>query len=216
RGGQSGLDWGNQIFIIGDLQAKYNQLSSQYNEVLSKSQMYESLIRENEILRAQLDFKRRNYRMRMLPAEVIGRSPSQWFDSVIIDRGSVDGIRPDMVVVSPDGLVGRIFDVGRASSKVMMITDPNSSVSSVARSSRDVGVIVGAGANMLKMKYVASSAVIKEGDPVITSGASEVFPQGLKIGVITKVFKREYDLFQDVEITPAVDFSRLEDVFIIY
>jgi len=150
-----------------------------------------------------------------IAASVIGSSASTWFHSLILDKGSRDGVAKGMAVVSPLGAVGQVVAVASRSSKVLLLTDSNSGADVVTQRNRARGIVSGSLDNGAIMKYVKRSEDIKEGDRLITSGLDSVFPKGLLVGTITKVNKKNFGLFQYVEVTLAVDPSKIEEVLVV-
>ena len=120
-----------------------------------------------------------------------------------------------MVIVSELGLVGRVIEVSLFSSKVLLITSADSSIAATDFRNRDSGVVVGGRPDILIMKYVGVEGDIKVGDEILTSHISTIFPSGIPVGRVFKATKKEHDLFYHIEIKPAVDFSKLEEVFIV-
>jgi rod shape-determining protein MreC len=178
--------------------------------------LQEEAVKENRRLKANLNFKRAQaYRYKLLPARVIGKSPIPWFTILLINRGSKNGVVVDKPVMVKEGLVGRVIEVSAFSSKVMLITDVESSVAAADERSRDFGIVKGGARNRLYMKYVSAGKDIRTGDKVVTSYISTIFPQGVPVGTISQASKREHDLFYNIEIEPAVDFSKIEEVFVI-
>jgi len=185
-------------------------------ELLAKEKMYEALEEENTRLRKSLEFRTgSSYSSRMIGARIVARSPSNWFEVIEINRGKRDGVTEDMAVVSQDGLVGRTIEVARTSSKVLLITDPGSSVGGQSLTSRDLGIVVGGAMESLRMNFVVPAAKIDVGDIIVTSGIGRIFSKGIPIGRVTKVYMRDYDIFKHVEIEPLVNFSKLEHIFVI-
>ncbi len=176
----------------------------------------EELRRENERLRDLLGFASR-YPYDTLAAEVIARSPGNWFSILTIDKGSRNGVVVDLPVVTAGGLVGRIVRVTPRTSTVMLITDPKSGVGAMIRRSRDAGVATGQlGSDpLLLLKMFSTKADVSPGDTVVTSGLSQIFPEGLKIGTVVEVFQGEFGLVTQATVRPAVDFDRLEEVLVI-
>lgn len=175
-----------------------------------------ALKQENDRLRKAIGYKKQNhYRFNLLVAEVIGRAPSPWFSILTINRGRANGIRENMPVITPNGLVGQVVEVSRNSSKVKLLIDPESSVAAANQRSRDFGVVTGSPSNRLYMKYVAAEGDMRVGDQVVTSQISTIFPSEIPIGKVVKASKREHDLFYFIELKPAAQFSKLEEVFIV-
>lgn len=169
---------------------------------------------ENERLLNIMELKGRTTG-RTLAARVIGKDATNWFQSVIIDKGSEAGIHRNMPVLAPEGLVGRVVEVAAFSSKVQLITDPMSSVGAIVQRSRATAVAVGHLGMNLRLKYLPLMADVAVGDRVITSGMGGIFPKGIPIGEVAWTRRPSGALFQEAEITPVVDLSQLEEVLII-
>ncbi len=148
-------------------------------------------------------------------ARIYGRDPSNWFKTVLVDKGSDDDIAKDMAVLGADGLVGRVTEVSSRTAKVLLITDVNSAVDVILQRSRSQAIMEGKREEACILKYVQKSDDVQPGDRVITSGMGGVFPKGLVAGTVSKVDRKRPGIFQYVEVVPAVDFSRLEEVLIL-
>ncbi len=151
----------------------------------------------------------------MFPAQIIGKDPSNWFKTIIIDKGTDDGIKENQAVVTHQGVVGHIIEVTPKAAKVLLISDQNSSVAVIIQDNRTEGIMLGMQHGRCKIDYLTRTAEIHEGDMVITSGLGGIFPKGLRVGAVTQIKKKSYGLFQDAEVHPFVDFSKLEEVLII-
>lgn len=169
---------------------------------------------ENARLRDLLGF-RKIIPYTSIPAQVIGRDPSNWSNSLIIDKGSANGIKQSMAVMSTRGIVGRITEIGKYSSKVLLITDPNLKVGVLIRRNRQGGVMVGMPGGRCKIIYIALDSDAKVGDKVITAGFGSIFPKGILIGEIEKVGKEEGRLYKYAVVKPSQDLSKLEEVLCI-
>jgi rod shape-determining protein MreC len=150
-----------------------------------------------------------------ITASIIGNSASSWFQSCLLDKGSADGIRKGMAVVTPLGVVGQVVSATGHSAKVLLITDPNSGVDVLVQRTRARGIVSGSLENVTIMKYVKRSEDIQEGDRLITSGLDGVFPKGLMVGTAVKIRKQNLGLFQSVEVIPAVISSQTEEVLVV-
>ena len=151
----------------------------------------------------------------MLPVQIIGIDPSSWFRTIVIDKGTKHGVKRGMPVVSPEGIVGHVLQASRHSAKVLLITDFNSSVDAIIQRSRARGLVEGNGETRCRLKHAPRTHDIRLGDRVVTSGLGGRYPKGLMIGTISKLRKRRYGLFQQAEIIPSVNFTKLEEVFVI-
>jgi len=177
-----------------------------------------SLLREKAIaserLRNLLQFSKKIPRS-MVPAQIIGIDPASWFRTILIDKGTNQGVNRGMAVVSPEGIVGHVLQASPRYAKVLLITDFNSSVDAVVQRSRAKGLVAGNGENRCRLKYAERTEDINVGDRVVTSGLGGRYPKGLMIGKISKIEKKSYGLFQHAEIILSVNFSKLEEVFVI-
>lgn len=169
---------------------------------------------ESERLRALVGFKQRTG-YETVAATVVGRPPSNWEQTVIINAGSSQGIKPEMPVVVADGLVGQVARVSPWSSEVQLIIDQRSGVGALVQTTRDTGVVDGDINAELHLDFIPKNSKARIGDVVITSGYGGVFPKGLFVGTISNIKEPTYSLFKEIEVRSEVDFSRLEDVIII-
>jgi len=204
-------------------------LRREHAELLKQLERYEELERsnaeiyqENHRLREQLGFSQ-SLRYRRIPAQISGRDPDNLYSAVVINKGSYAGVVKNMAVVAwqngTQALVGKVIQTGAFESLVMPIFDVNSQVASRFSVSRYEGIVEGQGNSEipLMMRFVPKRArdEINVGDIVLSSGMGGVFPTGINIGRVGSVNSLEYDTTLEVEITPMVDFTRLEYVFII-
>lgn len=171
---------------------------------------------ENERLRALLKFKEQ-VEHEVTPAQVIGRNPSTWFYNLTIDKGSKDGIKVDMPVVNNQGLVGKIIEVQPSFSKVQLLISPDSGISAIVQRTRDNGVLIGLSlpSGYAKITRLDQKADIKEGDVIISSPLTGIYPKGLPIGRVVEIYDDPVSLERSALVKPEVDFDRLEEVLII-
>ncbi|MGM0452055.1 MAG: rod shape-determining protein MreC [Thermodesulfobacteriota bacterium] len=169
---------------------------------------------ENTRLKRFVDFKS-NTDFSMVAAEVVAKDPSPWYRTVIVNKGATDGIETGQPVVVPDGIVGQVTAVSNEYAKVLLLVDRNSAVDALIQRTRARGLVRGLSERMCKFEYALRKLDIDVGDTVITSGFDAIYPKGLRIGRVTKVLRRNSGIFQEIEITPFVDFHKLEEVMII-
>jgi rod shape-determining protein MreC len=150
-----------------------------------------------------------------LAARVVGKDATNWFKTILVDRGSLQGVRRNMPVVSPDGLVGRVLEVTPTTAKVQLVTDPMSAVGGLIQRTRVTGIVSGGLAVGARVRYLPLLADVTVGDELITSGMGGLFPKGIPIGRITAVERKSGALFQEAALQPAADLSRLEHVLIL-
>jgi rod shape-determining protein MreC len=148
-------------------------------------------------------------------ASIIAHNASSWFRSCLLDKGSADGVRKGMAVVTPSGVVGQVVAVTARTAKVLLLTDPNSGIDVLVQRTRARGIVSGSLENGTVLKYVKRSEDIQRGDRLITSGTDGVFPKGIVVGTVIKVTKQHLGLFQFVEVLPAVQSSRVEEVLVV-
>jgi rod shape-determining protein MreC len=191
-----------------ELEAEVSRLQA---EIIDLKQQ----LSETRILSALVDFARVNPENRYVAAAVIGRDPSPFVRYVIVNRGSDDGLRRGMPVVTQQGLVGRIDAVTAGAARIQLITDPDSAVDIRLEPSTAQAVLRGSVTGELDLQMIPQSAVVQVGDLVLTSGLGGNYPPDILIGQTTSVRSRETDLFQQASVQPVVDFSQLQIVLII-
>jgi rod shape-determining protein MreC len=167
-----------------------------------------------ERLTALLEFKKQA-NISMVAAQVIGRDTGNWYRTILLNKGQSDGFKPDMGVVTPAGVVGRIVKTTAATSVVLLVTDPNNAIAGLIQRTRDEGIVEGTTQALARLKYIPLLSNARPGDQVVTSGLVGGFPRGLTIGTITRIDKDEGALFQSAELTPDVDVGRIEEVLVI-
>jgi rod shape-determining protein MreC len=156
---------------------------------------------------------REEFDVPMLPTELVGLDASTWFRSVLLDRGRNHGVRSGMPLISEQGLVGLITATSRNAAKGMLLIDHQSAVGAVVQRSRSRGMVRGNGDGLV-FEFVGREADVAKGDLLITSGLGGVFSKGLRVGVITEVEAEGAQLLREATVEPAVDFGRLEQVFV--
>ena len=208
----------NAIAAPQDL-ARLRQRNSEMEAEVSRLQteiiVLKQQISETRVLSALVDFARVQPENRYLAATVIGRDPSPFFEFVIINRGSDDGLRRGMPVVTQQGLVGRVAAVTADAARVQLITDPASTINVKLEPSRAQAVIRGEVSGEISLAMIPQSAPVEIGDLILTSGLGGNYPTNILIGQVTSVRRRETDLFQSASVQPVMDFNQLEIVLII-
>ena len=208
----------NTIAAPQDL-ARLRQRNSEMEAEVSRMQteiiVLKQQISETRVLSALVDFARVQPENRYLAATAIGRDPSPFLEYVIINRGSDDGLRRGMPVVTQQGLVGRIAAVTADAARVQLITDPASTINVKLEPSGAQAVIRGEVSGEISLAMIPQSAPVEIGDLILTSGLGGNYPANILIGQVTGVRRRETDLFQSASVQPVVDFNQLEIVLII-
>jgi rod shape-determining protein MreC len=147
-------------------------------------------------------------------AAIIGAGASPDFRTLTINRGTRDGLRANMAVIAPGGIVGRVVVPSARAAKVQLLIDRNAAAGAIIERSRAQGVIVGGGDDRLRMDYVSEVADIVAGDVVMTSGIDGIFPKGFIIGQVESVEKNG-PAYKRIVVRPAVDFQALEEVLVV-
>jgi rod shape-determining protein MreC len=147
-------------------------------------------------------------------AEIIGAAALPDFRTLTIDKGTRDGLTPDMAVIAPDGVVGRLVVPSARSAKVQLLIDRNAAAGVLVERTRAQGVVVGTGEDRLQMQYVSEASDLAVGDVLVTSGIDTIYPKGLVVGRI-EVVDKNGPAFKKIIVKPAVDFSRLEEVLVV-
>ena len=212
----------SSVRFVGDVAAVYrdNQRIKTENEILRQQtiQLNETLA-ENSRLKAMLNYKKAAHQFDFMVAEVIARDPGSWTSTIMVNRGSSDGVAKDMPVVTPRGLVGNVIQVYPHSAKVMLITDQKSAVGALVQrpESRVAGIVEGPGpqARGPRLVNLARDADVIKGDKVITSGLGGIYPKGFMVGEVVEIVNEEGGLLKYAVLKPAADFDRLEEVLIL-
>ncbi len=167
----------------------------------------------NRYLQNELDFKKQEV-FPALMARVVGKDPSFWFKTLIVDRGKNDGVISGMVARTSRGVVGQVVQVADNYCKILLANAPSSAIDAIIQKSRVRGILKGAGEDGYILHYVLKNADVSVGDRIVTAGIGGVFPSGITIGTVSEVQSRRLGMFQDIKVKPAVDFARLEFLFI--
>lgn len=174
----------------------------------------QELLWENARLRHWLQLKDQmpaSLRGRIL-ARVLGRSPLTWNRTFLIDKGMRDQIRVNMLVLSGEAVVGKVIESGASVSKVQLLSDPNFRMGVLLRRTRQAGVLFGTLSGECRLKYLSLDAEVQEGDVVETAGFGGLFPKGLLVGRIEKIWREPGQVYQTARVKPLADPSRLEEV----
>ena len=148
-------------------------------------------------------------------AVVIARDPANWNSSLMINKGKSSGIRPGMAVVNAMGVVGKIAEVARDVSKVILVNDPGFSVAVVNQRSRESGLLSGSLSGVCRLNYLPEDADIRVGDDILTSALSSMFPEGLRVGTVNEVYPGEIGTPPRAIVEPVIEVSKIEEVLII-
>jgi rod shape-determining protein MreC len=200
---------------VATLTERNEELESEVARLQSEVIELQQQNTEIQVLSALVDFARQDPASDYAAASVIGRDPSPFFHYVIINRGSDDGIRRGMPVVTSQGLVGRIAAVTAGAARVQLITDPDMTVNVQLQNSGASASLTGGLTGEVELGMVAQDEVIEPGELILTSGLGGSYPPNILIGQVTGVRTRSFELFQTASVQPIVDFNQLEIVLVI-
>ncbi len=205
--------WDHYVYLV-NVKAENTRLTKKTEKLEIENQLLREEAIENQRLRTLLSFKQK-LAYKILPAEIIGRDPSSWFKTILIDKGKLDGVLRGSGVITPQGVVGKVINVALTTSKVLLITDVNSSVDTVVKRTRSSGILEGYGENSCILSYVMKTEQLLADDTIVTSGLNGVYPKGILVGKIHNLSSEKSGFFQFVEVKPSVDFSKLNEVLIV-
>lgn len=205
--------WGHYFFLVSVAQQN-DILKKMLNESIEKNNQWREIEMANSRLHNLLNFQKAP-NSRVVAAAVIGKDPSGWFKTLIIDKGKSEGLKKGLPVVLPQGIVGQVIEVSSHYSKVMLIIDRNSAVDALVQRSRARGIIKGASADQCRFEFVLRKHDVQTGDTVVASGLDGVYPKGLRIGRVSDLSERKSEIFYDITVAPFVDYETLEEVLVI-
>lgn len=200
------------------LRQQIDALSTENAGLRATMQLMQNLQEDNQKLRNALGYRNRSV-FRLIPARIISRSSSSWWNTAVIDRGFQDGIETDMPVITEAGLVGKVTTVAKDISTISLLTDENCKAAAAVEGSREKGIVNGSRAAnsstpLLELNFLSKEAKIEPGSRVYTIGVSGgIFPSGILVGKIKNFYSRELD--GQAYLEPAVDLARIEDVFVV-
>ncbi|MBI5050029.1 MAG: rod shape-determining protein MreC [Nitrospirae bacterium] len=204
----------NSYILTVGKEDENRRLMAKIKEYEKDRSRFADVMSENKRLRDLLELKSQRVDY-VTSAGVIARDPTNWFQIFWINKGVEDGIRKDMVAVTPSGLVGKIHKVLPDTANIILITDINSSVAVRFQSHGLEGILEGKGTNKCYLKYVPQEEDVKIGERLITSGLDGIYPEGLRGGFVSKVIKKGYGLFQYIEVTPMQNLNAIQEVAIL-
>jgi rod shape-determining protein MreC len=213
-----------QVEDITSVVRRMTELSDQndqYREEIDRLQSEIARLREleteNRDLRNLLGLKQRAGTGELLPVRVIARDPSPFVQAITLDRGADDGVKEGMTIITWRGVVGRVNRVSPTSSKVLLITDTSSSISGRTQTSesRVTGIIRGRPEGGLLMQRIPQEETLQTGETVVTSDFGGLMPEGLVIGQIVQIRRKDVDVLQEAVIEPSADMKRLERLYVL-
>ncbi len=198
------------LWAVREENKRLHAVLNEYHDKLSEyREAYSTYLRLTE----KMNFKEKEP-FPSIAARVVGKDPSYWFQTIIVDRGEGDGVVEGMVARTARGVVGQVIQVSSNYSKVLLANAPSSAIDAMVQKNRVRGILKGAGSKGFTLYYVLKQADVAVGDHIVTAGIGGVFPTGIPLGVVSAVRKKRRGMFQEIEVEPTIDFQRLETIFI--
>lgn len=204
----------DHYFLLIDAKKENETLKTKIDQLNSKLFSYQEVERENVRLKELVKFSEEVIGEKIL-AQVIGWDASNEFRVLRINRGENDGVQLKSPVVTAAGLVGYVYRVTNNYSDVLTILDPAHRVDVLVDQTRSYGVLEGLGGNRAILKYIKKNDLIEIGNQVITAGLGSIYPKGIKVGIITDVETKSFELNKNIDVIPSVSFDKLEEVLVI-
>lgn len=202
------------VIEIKDLKKQNEELTSKLLSMEVDTSRIIELEKENQILKEEIGFIGQNKTGQLIPAKIIIREPTSFFDNIIVDKGEADGAKVGAAVISNGVLVGAVSEVYPGSAKVVLITSKDSLIQAMLQESRAKGILKG-GISGLFLENIVSDTDYKEGEYVVTSGLGGKINEGIPIGKVSKIQSDPSEIFKNFSIESLVDFSKIELVLIV-
>ena len=216
--GGAGVGFFQRLADLRNAQAENEALRQRLAQAENELREARQARDENERLKKLLDFTK-DISYQSIPARVVARDPSVWFNSLIINRGSTSGVDLDMPVITPEGIVGRVVGVGPVSAQVMLITDERSAAGAVVGQlgqSNALGSVRGFGKNgLLEMRYVSGLGTVNVGDYVVTTGQDRIYPPGISVGTVVEVVPGSATTPHTIRVKPGARLDSLQEVAVL-
>ena len=203
----------SHYFALQNTSRENEQLRRENDDLKLKLNQLQSKAAEADRLAALLNFRQTQHNVPMLAARVIGTSADTASQTIYLDRGERDGIRRNMGVITPDGVVGKVIESYRDTAQVLLLTDRDSGVGAMLSDSRIQSPVGGTGDPLLSMKYIPTDETVNVGEHVVTSGMDRIFPRDLPVGVVAEI--KTGRPFQQVRVRPAANLQSLEEVIVL-
>lgn len=196
------------------LKSQIRSLRLKNTRLAYQNYQFQEALLENLRLKKLLQLKQKS-EYRFIPAKIVGFSPQDFVTGFILASSQYREIPKNSAVITAEGLVGKVVKITKRYAICQNLLDPNSRVSVRIQRNRELGIVSWDGGNGLLLENIPNTVEVKEGDVLFTSGMSQIYPPGIKVGVVVSVQKEEQQLFQKIHARPAVNFNKLEEVFIL-
>ena len=194
--------------------SEYSEMQSEIKKLSFQANQVRELELENQRLRKIIELKD-NIQNKFIVSRVIGKEPNNWLNSLIIDKGSLDGIYINQPLMNFSGLIGKVIEVSPRSAKVLLISDVNSRVVALVQNTRDEGMLEGIGKGLCRLKYLPVDSEVQLGNIVVSAGLGGVYPKGFVVGKIESVKIERGGIYKSCIVKPLSTLSGLEEVLCI-
>jgi len=208
-----GNAWTRYIRLVG-LEEENRKLKTEIGELEARMTLYRQGHLEAQRLQALLSLAEREP-YRFIAARVIGREQAALAKTLWIDKGEAQGLKPGMPVMALPGLIGRLTNVSLHSARVQLLIDEGSSADVLVERTRQQGMLRGAGSRGCVIRYISKIQDVREGDVILTSGLSNIFPKGLLVGKVVHTDRADAGMFLNIRVAPFADFTSLEEVLVL-
>ena len=206
--------WSNYV-DLRHTRRENQELRGEVERLLRRNGELEGRAAEADRLAELFGFRQAYPEVPMLAARVIGASADSVSRTIYINRGEKDGVRKNMGVITPEGVVGKVLEAFPSNAQVLLLNDKESGVGALLATTRTQGTVDGTGEPLLVMKYVRADEQVSAGERVLTSGLDRIFPKDLPVGTVSKVSPGNPFKDKDIRIKPAARLDRLEEVFVL-
>ena len=197
-----------------NIKSENAKLLNEVNELKAFHTKYQENVNELDRLRKLLDFKSSS-KMKLIPAQVIGRDLTVDHQTITINKGSADGLRAQQAVITTQGAVGYIFKPEAHSSHVMLLTDRYAVTDAVVQKTRSHAIVEGLGRDSGSLQYVERDETIQVGDMIVTGGLDKIYPSGFPLAIVSEVLKKPNSSMRFINVKPVVESDKIEEVFIV-
>jgi len=203
----------NDYVALWNVRAENKRLQALVDKYLTELGEYREGYSSYLHLEELLEFKEKQD-FNPLMARVVGKEPVYWYQTIVVDRGESDDVLEGMIALTPHGVVGQVIHTGENYCKILLANAPSSAIDAMIQKNRIRGILKGVGEKGYVLHYVQKNVDVSVGDHIVTAGIGGVFPAGIPLGKVSVVHKKRRGMFQEIEVTPDVDFQKLEFVFI--
>ncbi len=205
---------GRYLYLV-EINKEIMNLKDENAKLKAEVMRFSEVEKENARLNDILQFTQ-SADMKLVPAQVIGIDIFAERASIRINRGTKDGVQKGQAVITKQAAVGYILEAGETSSLILVLTDRYAVIDAIIQNSRARGIVEGSGPDSCILKYLQRSDEVQVGDVIVTSGLDNIFPKGLPVARVKNVSRRKSEISPFVELTPIVDISRLDEVFVVH